>query len=179
TAQVGTQQDELARQFNRAQKLLKSGAYAQAESGYARLYARLPGPARATVHNNQAWAQLQQDAKPDEAAVRAAKNQLIRALSLDPDNDLARYNLELLLRRYPPPPSPPPPPATEVPESPQPQTLPTEGNGKRATYESQSLDDIEAMMQRLAKEKIQYFHQARKDVARTTPDGRDPAYQPW
>jgi tetratricopeptide (TPR) repeat protein len=86
-----------AADFNLGSALYKLGRYAEAKQAFQRAAGAPDGTLRQKDHYNlgNALAQL----GDDEAAIRAYR----RALTLDPNDDEARHNLEVLLRKKKPP----------------------------------------------------------------------------
>jgi hypothetical protein len=138
------------------------------------------------AHNNLAYALLKQ-LRPDspagqrQALEHQAFDHLKKALVLDPDNATARYNYELLMHRMqsPPPQAPPPPKPEEQPQPPSPQQnkVPNEAMGQRKAYDPQSDAEVRQILEAMAKQPVQYFHQARKAMA-GQPRGWEDG-QPW
>ncbi|MBX3101248.1 MAG: hypothetical protein KF690_01930 [Bacteroidetes bacterium] len=173
------------RSFNQALDLLAQDSLSAAAQRLQALLPGLPPEQRAVGHNNLAYMLLRQvsaQSNPEETRrlEQQAYAHLRRALSLNPDNEVARYNYELLMQRMqqPPPQTPPPPnPEDQPPPPPRNSRIPNEASGQRMTYEPQDEATIQFYLKQMRQQPVQYFHQARKSISgqRTGLDDR----QPW
>lgn len=174
-AQPGNDETRL---YNQAQQLLQKGDAEGALRIYRELMSKLPPERRASMLNNQAWIDLHSESTRAQAEQEALRK-LKKALTLDPGNETARYNLELLLRNQqnqPPPPSPTPPPPPDKEEEEEIQ-IPQETNARRTTFEPQSDADVEHYLKLIAERKYQYFHQAPKSTRDSENTGT--GQKPW
>lgn len=147
----------------------------RAEQTYARLL-RVPDSRVAST----AWAQtgLLQTQRGDTAV---ALTSLRQALALFPDNEVARYNYELLRLRYrpratPPPPRPDAPPRTAPPPE---QREVEQSEQRRQTLErlrryDLSEEQAQQLLDALNATELQYIQQQRRPAA-----GAPPPENPW
>lgn len=104
-----------------------------------------------------------------ENKIAEALDMLRQALREFPENDLARYNYEVLRKPLPPPPPPPPDPEQENRQQKQQQNnphkpKPTEQNGNRSENPVLTQQEAERALSEMAKKEEQLLQQLRKKV---------------
>lgn len=113
-----------------------------------------------------------------EKKIGEAMELLKQALREYPENDLARYNLEILRKPPPNPPPPPPDPEQENQKQKQKQNKPskpkpTEQLGNRSEEAVVSLQEAEKLLEEMNRREEQFLQQLRKKVkGKSERDGK-------
>ncbi|MCS7085415.1 MAG: hypothetical protein NZ534_04990 [Bacteroidia bacterium] len=148
--------------FNAAQLTLKAGAADRAGPLYMPLLGnRLPAQWRSVALNNFATIKAERD-RDTSAALAYLK----KAILDDPDNEIARYNYELLKKKSPPPPPMPPdepePPPTTDDDNPN---AVFENTGRAPKPKPLTPEQAQTAIADYRKREAQYLQQLRKRIA--------------
>ncbi|MCS7073591.1 MAG: hypothetical protein NZ108_03900 [Bacteroidia bacterium] len=147
-------------EFNLAQTLFLADSTEAALSLYQKLQRRLSPEIRSIVWNQSGVILATRN---QQTALEAFR----KALLENPNNEFARYNYELLLRkiRQQEPPPPPPPPSQIPPPSLIP---PTEASANLINDVRQTPEEIQAAKKALEERQVQYIQQIRKKMKGTS-----------